>query len=172
MILTIAKAIYHSMSNKFKGYYLLWVLLNLIIWIVNGAEGIADNPYIYPFAYNWFIGTNVYDKSELIIYSIAPIVLFAMRWLYLNGKYANSLMGISLRDWRYSQYFLLWLFMHFSIWLLSGGETRLGDRDFYPFTNDGLSDIQYTYDISELLLYTITPLLIYLAIKFIRKGNK
>ena len=64
--------------------------------------------------------------------------------------------------------YLIWVAANLVI-LLVFGKIRFDSDDFYPFS-DGFEYIS-DYDISEFLTYTIIPLLIIMAIKYLKGNN-
>ena len=63
--------------------------------------------------------------------------------------------------------YFMWGLIHLFWWLaLSNGGYKGNGAKFFPLTGDILD-----YDISELLFYTIVPVLIYFAIKLLRSKS-
>lgn len=61
--------------------------------------------------------------------------------------------------------YLIWIAVNLLV-LLSLGTFELGSETFYPL--DGFDKIS-DYDISEFLAYTVTPLLVIIAVKLRKK---
>ena len=55
---------------------------------------------------------------------------------------------------------LFWLFVHFFLLLLAEGSKS----EFFPFSESSLRD---SYDITEFVVYGITPILIFVGIKIL-----
>lgn len=90
-------------SNKEKGVYLLWVTINLILYISSGNFGFGGTNHNtagswYPIYTGFFLEpfrtftkiefnpSYAYDLSEFILYSTVPILLFAAYKLLTTKK--------------------------------------------------------------------------------------
>lgn len=106
---------------------------------------------------------NSYDFSEFIFYSIFPIVIFFII------KRINKSKFIYMPANRVKAIFLIWVFIHFLLLLLSGHFFRFTyyDSNFFPFAG-GIDD----YDWSEFIIYTVTPIFIYFIHKFWVKDSQ
>lgn len=62
---------------------------------------------------------------------------------------------------------LIWLFVHF-VCLMLAKDMYYSKDIFYPFTENSL---RYSYDITEFLVYGLTPIVIFVIIKLIRNEN-
>ncbi len=62
---------------------------------------------------------------------------------------------------------LIWLFVHFACLMLAKDMYYSKDI-FYPFTENSL---RYSYDITEFLVYGLTPIVIFVIFKLIRNEN-
>ena len=69
--------------------------------------------------------------------------------------------------------YIFWALLHFTLWVLNGSEveSRIKRSEFYPFTQyeTGQYFVFFFYDITEFLLYSTAPILIYYAISFWNK---
>jgi len=66
----------------------------------------------------------------------------------------------------YVVFYLVWAFLHF-VFFMSGN--RYDDEgDFWPFADDGLDD----YNLFELLVYLILPVIIFIIYKLVGKDIK
>jgi hypothetical protein len=61
-----------------------------------------------------------------------------------------------------------WLFVNFNFLILGEGE-NYSKAEFYPFTEHTLL---YSFDITEFIVYGITPIILFLVIKLIIYGKK
>ncbi len=67
--------------------------------------------------------------------------------------------------------YLIWIFFHFILFLLSGNAIIKYRMDFFPFSYSGKKyffDIN-SYDYSEFIIYNISPIIIYSVIYLWRK---
>jgi hypothetical protein len=62
---------------------------------------------------------------------------------------------------------LIWLFVHF-VCLMLAKDMYYSKDIFYPFTENSL---RYSYDITEFLVYGLTPIVIFVITKLIRNEN-
>ena len=74
-------------------------------------------------------------------------------------------MRLSKKTWGY---YLIWVFLHFTLWILPKDGYGSSYQEFWPFTSGSLSE---TYDLSEFLIYSLLPLVIIYSIKLIRDGK-
>lgn len=86
------KAFLNSISNKAKAIYLLWVLIHFLLWMFNGF---IIHQYVKGLVFRWS-NTNYYNKffplsdiqyydiSEFLFYTIVPIVLTAIIYLFIK----------------------------------------------------------------------------------------
>lgn len=77
--------------------------------------------------------------------------------------FTNFFQGISNKV---KALYLVWFFIHFILLLISGNGLSKFHRDFYPFdTSTYYVTINFNireYDYSEFLIYTLSPIFIYL----------
>ena len=86
-----------SIPNKAKAIYVLWFFLNLILFIIgskkeywhlfrNGKDSFFPFDKVYNDEYSWVwvlnFNISVYDLTELIIYTLAPISLYLIFYLW------------------------------------------------------------------------------------------
>jgi hypothetical protein len=83
-------------SNRIKGIYLLWVSIHITLWLVSGnffSKTTYEAKSFFPFHTNWsdlgFDNWKVYDISELLVYTLVPLVLYySFRLIF--GKEKNK----------------------------------------------------------------------------------
>lgn len=78
-------------------------------------------------------------------------------------------MGYAKANKWFSVAYLLWTFLHFSLFLASDGEPYLSIDGFYPF--DKNSDLD-NYDSLELFVYLAFPVVIFIIIKLVGEDIK
>jgi hypothetical protein len=80
------KSFLHSIPNKFKAIYILWFFLNILLLVFGISYSSANENMFYPFdRYTKLIinfNVAVYDISEFIIYTMSPIVLYLVYYLW------------------------------------------------------------------------------------------
>lgn len=76
-------------------------------------------------------------------------------------KYLSSISN------RFKAIYLIWVFIHFVLFLLSGSlsRSRSFDSAFYPFYFGSLEFRLNVYDYSEFILYSITPIFMYVVFR-------
>lgn len=68
--------------NKVKSIYVLWILLNIFFWFYGGLGGLKYHREFFPY-YHWhWVSLREYDLSELLVYTIVPIVLYFAYYLF------------------------------------------------------------------------------------------
>jgi len=70
-------------SDKEKGIYVLWVIVNIVILSVYGKMYFNDGSF-YPFS-NGFEDIDRYDISEFLVYTTVPLLIMIAA-KYLNFK--------------------------------------------------------------------------------------
>jgi len=66
--------------------------------------------------------------------------------------------------------YILWIFSHFFLWIFQSRKGLVYYKEFYPFNSRyGFMNPYHSYDLSELIFYIITPLVIYYVIYLFRK---
>ena len=76
------KKMLSEISNKVKGYYLLWVVLHIILLFV-GDNFFDYHSSFYPLnGFDWF---EAYDFTEFLFYFIVPVLLFFAYTLLINS---------------------------------------------------------------------------------------
>lgn len=69
---------FQNFVSKFKGYYLLWILINLGILLVKSNSIIGDGyntDYFWPFSDSYGCTIESYDYREFLVYTIFPIAI-------------------------------------------------------------------------------------------------
>ena len=85
---------FSKISNKVKGFYLLWVVVHLTLALNNMKYFFSSQfafPKMFPFYegyksgnYNW-TRLNAYDITEFLFYTIVPILLYKVYLLIINS---------------------------------------------------------------------------------------
>jgi hypothetical protein len=74
------------------------------------------------------------------------------------------------RNRRFTGVYLAWIFIHFAVYVWTKSQGKQYDKeDFWPLTS---SDIEDSYDGTEFILYTITPVVVIIIIKLLRNDKK
>lgn len=82
-------------SNKAIAIYLIWILLHLTL-LSAATPGIHNRRFFFPFSYkNTYVRKPftidcVYDFSELIFYTIAPILIYYIITLFKTKDEADK----------------------------------------------------------------------------------
>ena len=76
------KNFFADIPNKWKAVYLGWVFLNFIL-LITTKKPFRFNKDFYPFDWRGLrFDSSVYDYSEFLIYSLSPIVIYLIYWLW------------------------------------------------------------------------------------------
>lgn len=136
----------------FIGILLIWILLQFFLYTTTGLRN--------------------YDKSEFFFYSGLPIFLFCI-YLCFKKELRNFAIKIQLKKLLKIKIlipvvtYIIWIIVQ--IKLLSIWENYKIDEYFFPFTKSKyhpFADLRY-YNLSEFLVYSITPLLIFFFFYFL-----
>ena len=80
-----------SITNKIKALYLLWFLIHFILFLVTLNDYGFTRYYNYkddffPFtrdnSISYFFNLSSYDYSEFLVYSLSPIFIYAIIYLW------------------------------------------------------------------------------------------
>ncbi|MBM4172361.1 MAG: hypothetical protein FJ214_10870 [Ignavibacteria bacterium] len=77
------KRFFNSLSNKVKAIYILWFFIHFLLWMYSGFE-IQKRYYELSNYKSFFPLGNIsrYDISEFLLYTITPLVLTLVIYLF------------------------------------------------------------------------------------------
>ena len=91
-----------------------------------------------------------------------PLTTKGIKARHFNPKPIT--MHLSRRTWGL---YIIWVFIHFILWVLPKDGYGPTYREFWPFGEGGVD----SYDTSEFLIYSLLPLVIIYSLKLIRNDK-
>jgi len=95
----LMKNFIYSIPDKTKAVYLFWILIHFVLWLLNGMHftiydrGEIDSNLkpLFPFNNDYdnrrLFSLDSYDLTDLLVYSITPVVLYYIVHLYKKKQY-------------------------------------------------------------------------------------